>query len=348
MRVWFNKTFSSISAVFQNLHSALPDAAITIICTHTHLTASAFLFADEYYLEPSGISGEAYLQWCLNFCKRHQIELFWPGKEAALIAEYKHRFEAMDIRVLTVAEPDVLRLLQNKANLYTALPLDAAEIMDFKVVETIADFDRAILELSAKHEKLCIKPAVSVYGLGFRIIGETEGISRLLKGDDHYVSLTELRLGMSRLTRFAPLLVMEYLDGTEWSVDCAGRNGELLCAVQRKKSLQQGHGQIIDHNANVTRMVSHLSRHYRLNGLYNIQFKQGKNGPRLLEINARPSGGIGMACLAGANLAYMALQSSTGGDIPIYAIRYGLNVSQVYTPIVLAATLTDGSPECLQ
>ena len=140
---------------------------------------------------------------------------------------------------------------------------------------------------------------------------------------------------MVNTPQFDTLLVMEHLAGPEWSVDCAGRYGELLCAVQRKKSQFIGHGQSIDNNAEIAGMVTRLTAHYRLNGLFNIQFKEGVQGPRLLEINPRPSGGFGMACLSGANLAQLAWQAIKGKVIEPPVIQYGLKVTEINMPAVL-------------
>ena len=140
---------------------------------------------------------------------------------------------------------------------------------------------------------------------------------------------------MKNTPEFDTLLVMEHLDGHEWSVDCAGRQGELLCAVQRKKPLLAGYGQTIDNHADIQGMVTRLTAHYQLNGLFNIQFKEGQQGVRLLEINPRPSGGFGMACLSGANLAKIALQSIKGDIIQTPVIQYGLKVSEINTPVII-------------
>ena len=129
----------------------------------------------------------------------------------------------------------------------------------------------------------------------------------------------ELRAGMVNTPQFPEMLVMEHLPGNEWSVDCAGRDGQLLCAIQRKKHPQAGYGQEIDNNAVIQGMVERLTAYYRLNGLFNIQFKEGVNGLRLLEINPRPSGGFGMACLAGVNLAEVFLQALQGQDVVVAA-----------------------------
>jgi len=336
MRIWFNKTFSTIGAVFRNLRqSALADE-VTLICTHTHTTASAFLAADESYLEPAELTGLAYLEWCVDFCHQHNINLFWPGKEAVLISQHHVLFQAIGTQVMSVAEGDTLALLHDKADFYADLSPDIAQVMDFIAVNDGDAFDSAVAELSAKHERLCVKPAVSVYGLGFRILDtRRNSITHILKGIEYQIPLQELRQGMNNNLEFNTLLVMEHLGGPEWSVDCAGRHGELLCAVQRKKSPLAGHGQTIDNHAEIQDMATRLTAHYKLNGLFNIQFKEGVHGPRLLEINPRPSGGFGMACLSGANLAHIALQGIKGKAVQPPVIRYGLRVTEINTPVVL-------------
>jgi hypothetical protein len=336
MRIWFNKTFSTIGAVFRQLKAGHSDDGTTLVCTHTHRTATAFLAADEAYLEPSELHGQEYIDWCLDFCLEHRIELFWPGKESALACKNRAQFESAGISLMAAADYPTLSLLHNKAHFYADLPEEVALAMDFVAVNDAEAFDRAVERLASKHKRLCVKPAVSVYGLGFRILDrERDSISHLLKGVEYQIPLQELRDGMEHTPHFDTLLVMEHLGGPEWSVDCAARHGELLCAVQRKKSPLAGHGQLIDDNSAIAGMTERLIRHYRLNGLVNIQFKEGESGPRLLEINPRPSGGFGMACLAGANLAKIALEGFKGETPEIPPLRYGLKISEINTPVVL-------------
>lgn len=341
MRIWFNKTFSTIQAVFRNLRLSasgqpLARSEISIICTHTFAYASAFQEADEAYLEPAELHGQDYLAWCIAFCQQHAITLFWPGKEAALISQHHAAFNAVGTQVLSVADFDTLTLLHHKGHFYQQVPPDVARVMEFRAVHDAEGFDQAVAELSVNHERLCIKPAVSVYGLGFKILDtQRNSITHVLKGVEYQIPQQELRQGMAQTGHFDTLLVMEHLGGHEWSVDCAGQQGTLLCAVQRKKSLLPGHGQTIDNHPDIAGMVARLTAHYRLNGLFNIQFKEGAHGVRLLEINPRPSGGFGMACLAGVNLAQVALQAVRGESIDPPVVQYGLRVTEVNTPVVL-------------
>ncbi len=340
MRIWFNLTFSTIHAVFRNLRQSVPAGEITLICTHTQAHAAAFLAADESYLEPAELADQDYLEWCVDFCRLHNIQLFWPGKAAALISKHHFLFQAVGVQVLSVADFHTLTLLHNKADFYRALCSKLALTLDVIAVNDRDGFDNAVATLSAKHQVLCVKPAVSVFGLGFRILDSgRDSINQILNGVEYRIPLQELRQGMVNTPEFGTLLVMEHLGGPEWSVDCAGRHGELLCAVQRKKSQLAGGGQMIDNNAEINGMAARLTAHYKLNGLFNIQFKEGVNGVRLLEINPRPSGGFGMSCLSGANLAHIALQAIRGEVCRLPNIRYGLRVTEISTPVVMQEAL---------
>lgn len=347
MRIWFNKTFSTIHAVFRNLRQSVPAGEITLICTHSQAYAAAFLAADESYLEPSDLTEQAYLEWCVDFCRQHNIQLFWPGKAATLISKHHELFQAIGVQVLSVSDFDTLMLLHNKADFYTELSPEVAPTMDFIAVNNRDEFDSAVMKLSMKHQVLCVKPAVSVFGLGFRILDvQSDSITQLLNGVEYQMPLQELRQGMVNTQEFATLLVMEHLGGPEWSVDCVGRHGVLLCAVQRKKSQRVGGGQTIDNHAGIDAMVARLTAQYRLNGLFNIQFKEGVHGVRLLEINPRPSGGFGMACLSGANLAQIALQAIKGELFQLPTVRYGLRVTEINTPVVMGEAFDSHSLTC--
>jgi carbamoylphosphate synthase large subunit len=336
MRIWFNKTFSTIQGVFNNLRQSFPAGEVTLVCTHTHNNASAFLAADESHLEPVDLIGEEYIEWCVAFCRDHAIELFWVGKEAALTSKNHALFEEVGTKVLSVADYDTLTLLHDKARFYSELPAHIAQVMDFVAVNHRDEFDSAVAQLSSRHPILCVKPAVSVFGLGFRILDtQRDSISQLLKGVEYQIPFQELRQGMLNTPQFDTLLVMEHLSGHEWSVDCAARHGELLCAVQRKKSLYAGHGQLIDNHPEIQDMVEKLTAYYWLNGIFNIQFKEGQYGVRLLEINPRPSGGFGMACLSGANLAGIALQAFKGETVQPATIHYYRRITEINTPVIL-------------
>ncbi len=341
MRIWFNQTFSSIHSVLDSIRQEDTTHKITLLFSHINPHALGRLFADEVFVEPVNLDDETYLEWALAFCQDNHVNWFWPGKAAVMIAKNRWRFSAVGTDLITVAEPETLKLLNDKSAFYAALTPEIAIAPDNMTVGTLAEFDRAYAVLRSKHSRLCVKPAVSIFGLGFRLIDEERGsITHLLGGVEYQIPLSELRLGMREMARFESLLVMEYLPGPEWSVDCVAKHGDLWFAVQRKKNQQAGYGQTIDNHPAVTEMVERLTARFHLNGLFNIQFKQGPEGPRILEINARPSGGVGMACQSGINLAGMVIQTlSQSKPLPNNPERpvYGRLIAEINTPVTLSA-----------
>ena len=330
-RIWFNKTFSSVGAAIRLIREADRAGDYEIVCSSTNAHAAVFLAAHESALEPSGLKGLDYLDWCLDFCGTHRIGIFIPGKEAALISGARAQFEAQGTRVLSVASQDILDLLHDKARFYETVACSTPPAA-FRVVETAQQFYVAWHDLKKDHSMLCIKPSVSVYGLGFAVIDEDRSSAQLLlQGVQHHIGLEDLRRGFKAMETFRPMLLMEYLDGHEFSVDCLGDNGRLVCAIGRKKPLMAGQGQLIDLRDDIFESIQQLTETYRLNGVFNVQFREGRSGLGLLEINPRMSGGIGMACLAGPNLPYLALVGFDRGfeTLVVPEVRAGLRVGEV-------------------
>jgi biotin carboxylase len=331
-RVWFNKTFSSVAAAIRLIREADEANDYHIVCSSTNPFAPAFLAAHQSALEPSGLKGDGYLDWCLNFCRNNEIDIFVPGKEASLVSAAREQFAAQGTRVLCAASQEVLHLLHDKARFYQMVELPLAPPAEFRVVENVAQFEQAYQELRALHPQLCIKPSVSVYGLGFSVLDEVRSSAQLLlDGVQYHIGLDDLRRGFAAMDGFRPMLVMEYLPGAEYSVDCVGDNGRLVCAIPRKKSILVGQGQTIDLRDDILESTRQLTAAYGLNGVFNVQFREGVHGLRLLEINPRMSGGIAMACLAGPNLPFLALAGFDRGfaNLPVPPIRAGIRVGEV-------------------
>lgn len=331
VRVWFNKTFSSVGAAIRLIREADAAGDYQVVCSSTNPHAPAFLAAHESSVEPSGLKGQDYLAWCLDFCLTRSIGIFIPGKEASLISAERAQFEAQGTRVLCAARPEMLDLLHDKARFYQSVACSTPPAA-FRVVETAQQFDEAYRELRKDHARLCIKPSVSVYGLGFSVLDEKRSSAQLLlEGVQYHIGLDDLRRGFQAMEKFRPMLVMQYLGGHEFSVDCVGDNGRLVCAIARKKPLLAGQGQTIDLREDILESTRQLTQAYGLNGVFNVQFREGHNGLGLLEINPRMSGGIAMACLAGPNLPYLALAGFDRGfdGLAIPAVRSDIRVGEL-------------------
>lgn len=331
-RVWFNKTFSSLAAALRLIRQGDVQQEYRTICSNTNPHAPAFLAADEHFVEPKGLLGQDYINWCVDFCAQQKIDIFVPGKEASSIASKHADFAAVGTRVLSTASEDNLRLINDKGRFCQTVSLPLAPPAEFRVAQTLAEFDAAYEELRGRHNKLCIKPSSSVFGLGFSVLDEQRsGAELLLEGIAYHINLEDLRRGLGAMGEFKKILVMEYLPGHEYSVDCIADQGTLITAVPRRKSMLSGRGQTIDMRDDILTSAAQLAADFQLNGFFNAQFRERKQGLGLLEVNARLSGGVAMACLAGPNLPYLGIAGFDRGysHVQIPVIRNGIRVTEI-------------------
>ena len=339
MRVWFNRSFSSVHTAIDLIRQADSDQRFTIIHSNPNPKSPVARAAHAFYLEPTGLASPAYIDWCVAFCREHKVDIFVPGREATAIAGAHAVFEAVGTRVQSAASEAALQLIHDKARFYAETDLPGAPVAEFRPFEDAAGFDAAYDALRRRHAKLCVKPTHSIYGLGFAVLDEQRNSAELLMaGAEYHVSLDDFRAGLATLGSFRSMLLMEFLEGREYSVDCVGDHGRLATAVVRRKSSLAGAGQRIDQRADILEATAQLCRTHGLNGIFNVQFRETGGQPRILEINPRMSGGIGMACVAGPNLPYIALRGFADGfdNLDITPVRNGIRVAEVARAVELA------------
>src|SRR6476660_7283524 len=105
MRVWFNRTFSSVYAAIGLIREADRDGRFHLIYSNANPHAAAARVAHQFMVEPTGLDTEAYIDWCLDFCREHRVDIFIPGKESTTLAGRHARFAAIGTRVLSAAAP---------------------------------------------------------------------------------------------------------------------------------------------------------------------------------------------------------------------------------------------------
>ena len=337
-KIWFNKTFSSVHAALSLIRQGGEGEEYEVVCSSTNPRAIAFKAAHDSAVEPSGMTGQAYVEWCLDFCRERNIDIFVPGKEASLISGRRAEFEASRTRVLSAGESETIDLIHNKAAFYQATQEASVPSPEFAVFDSLESFDAAYTTMRERHPVLCMKPSVSVYGIGFRkIVEDRSAFNLLMDGDPYRIDLHSLREMLERADTTRSMLLMPFLDGHEFSVDCVAIDGELVSGVARCKSLATGGGQEIVSRYDIDRSCRELIRDYKLNGNINVQFREGQEGLRLLEINPRMSGGVAMASLAGPNLPYLAIATFDRGvgSVKVPQINVGIRVGERTNAVIL-------------
>lgn len=337
--IWLNKNLSSTVRIIEEFGKA-PDAKrFSIICTHPDKHNPVAQAADVFALEPgrSVSDDQSYVEFCLQFAIEHKVDLFVPGRRQQALAQQQKRFSDAGIKMLLPADSDTLAIIDNKAKLYQHLPEGLAIIPKFAVVNNFVQFEDGVYKMHDSGKEACFKPTVGIYGMGFHTIAhrrhnaqDDNPLARFLAGDTTLIGMDEARFYLSLEASFKELMVMELLPGDERSVDCLALNGELKAAVCRVKSKREY--QMLEDNPLIVEQVRAITSFLKLNGVFNIQFKDNNKGEHaLLEINSRMSGGLPMACLSGVNFLYwavrLALEPGSVKSIP--TAKTGLRVRDV-------------------
>lgn len=326
-RVWFNKCFSSIHGVLRQLRNSWGDGLV-LIGSHTTPFFGPLTECDVVELEPILVAPHAYVNWCLDFCKHHNVDVFVPGRMRDVIADHRSAFESLGTRLVLAGDGPTLRLLENKSAFLEAVP-KSVSVHRFYRARNWAEFSSACNCLHEAELPICFKPTIGSYGLGFYVLDDDmTPLKRLLRSEGHRISSSELRTILGALDHFPELLVMEYLDGPEFSVDVLAHAGELKAMICRRKPLHrdncsngisrtcnvnEGSSQTLISEPKIEGMVRDLVSHFNLQGVLNVQFRSPRRSPDtpyVLEINGRMSGGLAYAGLSGINLLYLAIKAS--------------------------------------
>lgn len=324
--VWFNQGMELLSDVIAVIQGADSKSALYIICSHAKSGFSGRKHADKFVVEPRGLEGEAYVEFCLKFAAEHQIALFIPSRYSALIAANRKRFEDQGTRLLVAADAAMLESISHKTKLYQALGGGFVPIPEWKLVNTLAELEAGYADLRSRHSKVCFKPAHGVFAHGFRQIVETGSFfDRVMKSGpwtaSSEIGMDEVRLCFGQQERFDDLVLMPFLGGVERSVDCLAHNGALIRSIIRLKSGEDI--QVVEQNERIEQICMHICSKLHLSGICNIQFRDDAEGEAyLLEINSRMSGGLRKACQATEfSLPYwaicLALEMVKIADVPV-------------------------------
>lgn len=340
-RVWYSRGLSNVFDALRILREADTMGELTLLASHARREVPAIRAADEGWLEPSGpISDDHFVDWCVEACRAHKVDVFVPGRRVVALSGAKDRFTAGGTRLLVPAGPTALARIDRKDEFYLDMAEEAAvaggvALPDYRICKTVEEFDAACEALGVEHRRLCVKPVVSTFGLGFHtLVAEDDEYRRFLGGDPTPVSFASARRAIASARRPRELMVMEYLPGPERSVDCLASAGTLVTAVARVK---RGEFQILETEGPAIETARAVVRRYGIDGIINVQTRDARGEARLLEANARMSGGLLYACASGVAFPYWAVRIALGWATPadVPQPRSGLRVAPTQGMIVV-------------
>lgn len=262
----------------------------------------------------AGLHGNAYANRLLQVAHRHQVDVAIIGRRMSTVAAALQSVGPTRTRFICAASVGMLQRIDNKVLTYTHLEGAGVPLPRHAAAWTIDSFESAVARLGGRG--LVYKPMQSIFGRGFHILVEHPNRKHpsprqvAEPGQDYDRSLPEAMADFVA-QGYTPQVVMAELPGVERSIDCLAVDGKLVCAIVRKKL--SARYQLIERNKQLVSYVKKIATKFKLDGLFNVQFRDGADGrPYLLEINPRMSGGIPYTFASGVNLPYWAILIALG------------------------------------
>lgn len=245
-------------------------------------------FVDSFYTVPLG-GDEGYIDAIRDIISKERIEYIIPFVDEELFFLTKYA-DTLNAKVLASPHQTV-SYTSDKLKTYDV----AAEFLPKRFTTHSAEFP------------LFAKLRVGRGGKGATVVKTREELSRL--SEDRYI-------------------FQEILRGPEVSIDALfDFDGILRAAVPRiRATIVHGisvKGTVFEHDT-LLDMVEKLSKKMTFVGPINFQFMLGRDGYKLIEINARGSGGMGITISSGVDIPKLSYQLMRNGKISeISRVRVG-------------------------
>jgi hypothetical protein len=311
MKIYFNRSFSATSHSINALKQTWRHEPLEVIVSHGQRDRALDRSADVFTIEPK-FEGEAYLEWILSHCQKHDVRFFLPRKNVLYLSRYRDRFEALGIEGMWVTCPETYELLndKNRAN-QDVISSGIVSVPHSCVVENYEDFMTHYESIRAHGDEACIKPVAGIGGKGFkRIKHDLSEYDELKKGSPISISFQRLERCLRTAQRFKPLLLATYLKGREYSVDCLAYEGELISATPRRYVGKRE--QVVERVETLIESCAALTRRWSLSYLFNIQFRQHRKEWHFIEINTRMAAGSHRLTTLGVHQLPNALELLSG------------------------------------
>lgn len=335
MRVWFNHWFSTSYHLINMMKEKEPNR-FTFVGTSTNSYAIYKEACDEFYAERHDVGDREYLDFCLEFCKEHHIDIFVPRHNIVQIIQNADEFEKIGVRLLGETNSDIVAILDDKFMTYKHIESILPDrVPDMRIAHNISEFGEFVKDLSKQHKRVCYKLSADEGARSFRVIDdEIENIRNLYNKPGNKITMEAALKTLDGYDFEIPVLVMPYLEDVEISADCLKtKMGNIV--IPRYKTGKRYSEVIFDKD--LMKECELLMDRLELQMPINIQFKKGGGKLYLLEINTRMSGGLQLSCKAsGINIPMIALYKLIGEDAEWrYPGFYSQKVAHIETPICL-------------
>ncbi len=281
----------------------------------------AFRVADEAVITPLIYSDE-YIPCLLELCRRERVGLLLPlfDVDVPVLAKNKDAFNAVGTTAV-VPSVEVANACNDKLRTASAL---ATKHLPFP--KTAATLDEALAKLSRGEFSfpLVVKPRWGMGSIGLHVVHDEDELRAaclLVRGE---ISRSYLRFE-SEEGIGCPFIVQEMVRGDEYGLDviCDLDSHFRSVSIKKKAAMRAGEtdeAMVVD-NPELVRLGERIAAAFPHPGNMDVDVIVGKDGPVVLEMNARFGGGYPFTHIAGVDLPAAIVAWASGGDVSDEALR---------------------------
>ena len=257
-------------------------------------------FADSFATVPRGDDPDFALA-VLALARAHGIQVVVPLSDEEMLALSCAQDDFRAAGVVVAASPHpAVKTASHKGEMLEFVRAAGIETPAFHRPRTMADLDRAIMDLGYPAADVVVKPASGRGARGFWRLSERRDTRSLLMNSRGLQTLPyrHFRAMFEDVEPLPDLVVMQYLDGADFNVDALCDAGRLLYCLPMERLLPEAGpvqtGRIV-HDLAVDAMVIRIVAAFGFSGNINVELayeRSGRGGrPLVYEINCRHPGG---------------------------------------------------------
>ncbi len=333
------------SGIIRSLRS-VEERSVRIVGVDMDPQAYGFALVDTKYTVPPGTDNE-YVDRMLTIAQAEAADVVLPLTTAELqpLAEHADEFEAS----VMVSGPKALAVANDKGELYSFLAEEGFRSAPaYERVASKEAFRSAVTQFGYPDQPVCFKPPVASGMRGFRVLDNgRDRLSHLLeeKPDSAVTTLEEVLPVLESADTFPELTVMEYLPGSEYSVDVLALGDSVGAVIPRSRARTRAgisFEGVVERREDLIEEAASICRSLGLEYNINLQFKHDPDGvPKIIEINPRVSGTIVMCVGAGANLPYLGVKHAIGEEVQKPNVAWGTRMVRYWQELFRSP---DGEP----
>ena len=302
-KIWFMEGLSSQRDLIQSVNDFSRACAkpVTIYASHHNERNEILSLAHFSLTEPK--DADRRLAFIEAIVREHGINVIHTGRHCRWFETHRQAIESTGAALTTGASGvDDIDIADDKVTFAQFMEKNGLPVVPSLRITTLSELKTQLAHSPFTSSQLCVKPVKGIYGMGFwRVDDAVSPMTMINYPERRQITTWQYLAACEAAGAFEPLVLMPYLPGPEYSVDMLVNKGKVLAAVGRRK---EGALQYLENTGEAYELALACAAVMNADGLVNVQTRNDESGkPVLLEINMRPSGGIGYTRHSGVNLA---------------------------------------------